>query len=81
MGGGKRVDAIDGLRGLSAIAIACIYHLATINIKYPQGLPFHDIMLINWIYRRGSIFVELFLVISGYMTFYSYTSKIDQGLP
>ncbi|MCI9560829.1 MAG: acyltransferase [Lachnospiraceae bacterium] len=80
-GGGKRVDAIDGLRGLSAIAIACIYHLATINIKYPQGLPFHDIMLINWIYRRGSIFVELFLVISGYMTFYSYTSKIDQGLP
>lgn len=80
LGGGKRINSIDGLRGLSAMIIACIYHLATINIEYPYGLPFHNISLINWIYRRGSIFVELFLVISGYMTFLVYTKKIDNGL-
>lgn len=50
------------------------------NFYYPTGLPFHDIGIIDWIYRRGGIFVEMFLVVSGFSSFYSYERKIDEGM-
>ena len=75
-----RIDAIDGLRGGSAIAIACIYHLATMEFYFPEGLPFNGISFMDWIYRRGGVLVEMFLAISGYVSFRAYTRKIDDGL-
>ena len=47
---------------------------------YPTGLPLESSYIINWIYRFGSIFVELFLVISGFSAFVAYTEKIDRGM-
>ena len=76
----NRILAIDSLRGGSAIIIACIYHLNTIPLPYTRGLPFHDIGLFDWCYRRGGLLVTMFLVISGYTSFAVYTRRIDNGL-
>lgn len=75
-----RILVIDSFRGGSAIIIACVYHLATIPLTYPTGLPFHTVRIVNWVYRHGGIFVALFLLISGYTAFLSYTGKIDNGM-
>lgn len=50
------------------------------NFYYPTGLPFHNIGVLDWIYRRGGIFVEMFLVVSGFTSFYAYANKIDAGM-
>ena len=76
----SRILAIDSIRGLSAIAIACVYHLATVPFVYQSGFPLGNIGMLYWIYQRGWVFVELFLVISGYTSFVSYSQKIDGGL-
>lgn len=69
--------ALDGIKGISAILIACVYHLATIGFPYTGGGIFADNVIFDWIYRNGYLFVELFLCISGYITFMVYSQKID----
>ena len=75
-----RLAPLDSLRGLAALAIACVFHLGTIPFYYPAGLPLNSIYPINWIYRNGALFVEFFLVISGFVTCAVYTDRIDSGM-
>lgn len=35
----NRIAAIDGMKGIHALAIACIYHLATVPYPYAYGIP------------------------------------------
>lgn len=76
----NRIGALDGIKGISALLIACVYHLATVPFPYASGLPLEKVKIFNWIYRFGYIFVEVFLFVSGYTAFYHYTEKIEHGL-
>lgn len=75
-----RIPAIDGLRGIAAIFIACFYHLATVPFPYQNGLPLNLLRPLGWLYKQGGVFVELFFVLSGYTSFVAYANKIDDGL-
>ena len=75
----RRYGSLDGIKGLSALGIACIYHLATINFPYISGLPFENVVFINWFYQNGYLLVELFLIISGFLAVDSYMEKIFNG--
>lgn len=39
----KRINAIDGMKGINALIIACVYHLATVPFEYLNGIPGGDI--------------------------------------
>ena len=71
--------ALNGIKGIIAIAIACVYHVSTIKFPYTITHPFNDVSLIAWIYDNGGSFVEFFLVLSGFTSYLVYTSRIDNG--
>lgn len=75
-----RIHALDGLKGISALIIACIYHPATISFCHTEGIAPVSNSVFEWLYQNGGIFVELFFVISGYVSFYVYNHLIDEGL-
>lgn len=77
---GKRIASLDGLKGIACIIIACIYHPTTIGFCHTGGAAPVNNILFDWLYGHGWVFVELFLVISGYVTFYIYNSLIDNGI-
>lgn len=76
----EKLECLNGIRGIAALFIACIYHLATVPFPYYEGFPFADNIFIDWIYRKGYLFVELFFVVSGFLAFYNYTDKILGGM-
>lgn len=76
----KKYSCLNGVKGLAAVEIACVYHLATINYPYKSGLPFEKFFLFSWCYRNGYIFVELFFLLSGLLAFYVYSEKIAEGM-
>ena len=76
----KRNNALDGLKGISALLIACVYHLNTVPFGYTAPLPFRDNFIMGRIYERGWIFVDFFFLISGYTAFMHYTTKIEEGM-
>lgn len=76
----KKYSCINGIKGLAAIEIACIYHLATINYPYKFGLPLKNSRLFSWCYSNGWILTELFILLSGFLAFYVYSEKIKNGM-
>lgn len=70
------------MKGLHALAIACIYHLATVPYPFAFGLPGvgEGIRILDWIYQNGYIFVESFFLCSGYLSFLHYIPKVEQGM-
>ncbi|WP_455034279.1 acyltransferase family protein [Lachnoanaerobaculum gingivalis] len=71
--------ALNGIKGILAIAIACIYHIATIDFPYTLTRPFGEVSWIEWVYSNGGSFVEFFLVLSGFTSCLVYTARIDDG--
>lgn len=63
---GVYYNSLNAIKGLSALGIACVYHLATINFPYKTGLPLANNFILNWFYTKGYLLVELFLVVSGF---------------
>ncbi len=61
----KRINAIDGMKGINALIIACVYHLATVPFEYLNGIPGGNIKPLGWIYQNGYIFVESFFSLLG----------------
>jgi len=59
--GGKKIEAIQALRGVAALAVVAI-HATAIERKYSGG----DLLLPEW-FRFGASGVDLFFVISGFV--------------
>ena len=76
----KREYVFDSIRGIAAIIIACIFHPATIDFRHTSGVAPLSGFVWEDIYQYGYVFVELFFVISGYLSFYIYLPKIDAGM-
>lgn len=76
----KGYHCLNGIKGLAAVEIACVFHLATINYPYKSGLPFENTLFFRWSYQNGGVFVELFLLLSGFLAFYVYSEKIANGM-
>lgn len=58
---GKKIEAVQGLRGVAALAVGAI-HATAIERKYSAG----DVLLPEW-FRFGASGVDLFFVISGFV--------------
>ncbi len=56
---------LESLRGIAAMGVA-IFHIA-------WTFPFHDLLLI----RNGSLMVDFFFVLSGFVIYHSYGGRID----
>ena len=65
--------AINLIKFISAIIIACIYHYKN---DFPVGTLFERNILIRGISNYGHLLVELFFIISGYLFYISYSKKI-----
>lgn len=72
----KRLDYIDSIRGLAAIGIACVYHLNTVPFPYKNGSSLNDVKVMQWLYSNGYLMVELFFILSGFISFYCYQNAI-----
>lgn len=68
----KRLPILDSLKGLSAIIIACLYHPQTIGFVHTAGVAPIENRFFRLFYDYGFLFVEFFLLISGYLSFYIY---------
>lgn len=76
----KREYVLDSIRGIAAIIIACIFHPATIGFRHTSGIAPLTGFVWEDIYKYGYVFVELFFIISGYISFCIYLPRIDKGL-
>ncbi len=72
----KRFVEIDALKGLSALAIAGIYHLSTGGFGYMESLPLWEVPSVRWFYDYGYLLVELFLLLSGFIFFAHFGERI-----
>jgi peptidoglycan/LPS O-acetylase OafA/YrhL len=73
-----RLGALHGLRGLSAMGVATVFHFQHFGgdeAAYPfaQHLPF------RWLYGHGFLLVDLFFVLSGVILTYRYLSPVAEG--
>lgn len=71
-----RVYCIDGMKGIAALLIACVYHLKTVPLPFSNGLPFSNSYIFEWFYANGGFLVEFFFICSGFLAFLCYTDKI-----
>jgi peptidoglycan/LPS O-acetylase OafA/YrhL len=62
-----RFATIDGLRGIAAMAVVVFHLNEAARITYGDWLP----PLIDWIFRRGFLGVDIFFVLSGFVIAYS----------
>ncbi len=72
----KRIYALDGLKGISAILIAFFYHYYA---HFCVATEISNVPLANisgFIFKNGFLAVELFFMISGFTTYYCYHEKI-----
>lgn len=74
--GSKRFVEIDALKGLSALAIAGIYHLPTAGFGWMESLPLWELSAVRWFYDYGYLLVELFLLLSGFVFFAHFGERI-----
>ncbi len=70
--------SFDILKFICAIVIACIYHFQN---DFPNITLFSNIPIVEQLSKFGYMLVELFFIISGFLFFISYFSKIkDKNL-
>jgi len=66
---GRRFDALDGLRGIAALAVAYMHITQTVAPIIPVEHRF-----------PAAIAVDFFFMLSGFVLSYAYTDKLDAGL-
>ena len=71
-----RIFSIDGLKGISCLVIAFLWHYLNMQPK-GLGMPLQSIFGV--FYDYGQYFVELFFMISGFVMAYCYKEKIGNG--
>lgn len=75
----KKYKGLDGLRGITALIIAYIYHYKN---EFNNCRPMINCKIgncIDWLYEYGWLGVELFIYISGFVMYISYYEKISGG--
>lgn len=79
-----RFSALDGIRGIAAVVIACFYHYNHyMQPTSPLAGAFSNASMshfISNIYRFGYLGVEIFFVISGFVMYNTYYDKIRNKL-
>jgi peptidoglycan/LPS O-acetylase OafA/YrhL len=73
----ERLYSLDGLRGIACCIIAFLWHYLNMQ-PYDQGMPLQSVL--DFFYKYGQYFVELFFVLSGFVMAYTYREKIEKGL-
>lgn len=71
--------AITSLKGISALIIACVYHVAAAGFFDSDGTLFmQNNVIIKALYTHGMWLVKLFFIISGVVFWLNYAPKIRQ---
>jgi len=66
---GRRLDRLDGLRGIAACGVAFFYHPL---LEFDPGIMEHVPGAVLWLRNWGWTFVDLFFLISGYIFAHVY---------
>ncbi|HEX6241571.1 MAG TPA: acyltransferase, partial [Polyangiales bacterium] len=69
-----RYRSLDAIRGIAAFGVM-IFHYA----NHFGTAPFLSMRQLGWVYRRGSILVDVFFVMSGYLLATIYAGRRDVG--
>lgn len=81
----SRLAHLDGLRGIAALVVACIFHLSAFSSKFqPNAAPLssspgYAFAPLHLLYEHGDLAVDLFFILSGYIFAFIYTSSIGDG--
>ena len=77
-GNKKYVHELNAIKGICALLIAFLYHPLTVGFTDGGRLPFDGIGFISFFQQNGRILVEVFFMISGYISWNVYSSKIGR---
>lgn len=66
-----RLLEIDALRGLTALAVAFVFHIHHLLGYYRTG-PLDGLPLFSWLHDYGFVLVDLFFVVSGFIFAHVY---------
>lgn len=72
----EKVQCINGIKGVSAYVIACVYHYGW-YFAPQNGLPLYNLM--PALYTYGYCFVEVFFMLSGFGIAMGYEKRIISG--
>ena len=72
----KKIDSIDGLKGLGACIIAFMWHYQHFGIAGASS-PFYQLFKVS--YDSGWVMVELFFLLSGFCMTRAYGKRIANG--
>lgn len=75
----RQIKEITAVKGLSALIIAFLYHPFTVGFTDNGRMPFDSIGVIRFLEQNGGIMVELFLMLSGYLSWVAYRDKITSA--
>ncbi|TPQ49393.1 hypothetical protein C2U72_18800 [Prosthecomicrobium hirschii] len=84
-GGGDRLEWLDGLRGLAALAVALFWHYVHFVDPYQDSpltiaaAPGAGLPGIGALYRHGYLAVDLFFLLSGLVFHHVYAARIAAG--
>ena len=74
----KRRNEITGLRGLSACAIAYIFHYTELFHTMPERFPIQAAVM-GFLARYGVCMSEIFFMLSGMLLYWSYQKRLSEG--
>ena len=74
----KRRNEITGLRGLSACAIAYIFHYTELFHTMPERFPIQAAVM-GFLARYGVCMSEIFFMLSGLLLYWSYQKRLSEG--
>ena len=75
----KQIHEITAIKGICALIIAFLYHPFTVGFTSDGRLPFDSIGLISFFQQNGGIMVELFIMLSGFLSWTAYSDKISSA--
>ena len=75
----KQIHEITAIKGICALIIAFLYHPLTVGFTNNGRLPFDNIRFISFFQQNGGIMVELFIMLSGFLSWTAYSDKISRS--
>ena len=75
----KQIHEINAIKGICALIIAFLYHPLTVGFTNNGRLPFDNIGFISFFQQNGGIMVELFIMLSGFLSWTAYSDKLSNA--